>query len=364
MPLTPSGSRFDSNHAAPCFLPDFCRTHVIFGVVVMAELLAFILALISAPSPEGIWKKLGLISLFIQWIALGNVLLLCLGRGWLQGLTPFPAAIVSYGISLLVTLLVSAAALHLIPAEALSLAQNGYGPRDFIIRNLAISAIVSAVALRYFYVQHQWKSNIETEAHARIQALQARIRPHFLFNSMNTIASLTRTHPELAEKAVEDLADLFRASLGQKDKVSLGEELEFTRRYINIEQLRLGDRLTVAWRIEDGVTEQAPVPALLLQPLVENAIYHGIEPQPGGGTVTISIRQTDHALSFEISNPLPKAMTSYRRTGNKMAQDNIRQRLKLAYGDTASLHIHKTDAQYIVHFTIPIENSYEDTRGR
>lgn len=337
---------------------------MIFGVVVMAELLAFILALISAPSPEGIWKKLGLISLFIQWIALGNVLLLCLGRGWLQGLSPLPAAVVSYGISLLVTLLVSLGALHLIPAEALSLADDGYRPRDFIIRNLAISAIVSAVALRYFYVQHQWKSNIETEAHARIQALQARIRPHFLFNSMNTIASLTRTHPQLAEKAVEDLADLFRASLGQQDKVSLGEELEFTRRYINIEQLRLGDRLTVEWRIEDAVTEQAPVPALLLQPLVENAIYHGIEPQPSGGTVTISIRQSEQALSFEISNPLPKAMTSYRRTGNKMAQDNIRQRLKLAYGDTASLHIHKTDAQYIVHFTIPIENSYENTRSR
>jgi two-component system sensor histidine kinase AlgZ len=236
-----------------------------------------------------------------------------------------------------------------------ALGDNFWMREGFISRNLAISAIVSAVALRYFYVQHQWKQNIVIEARSRIQALQARIRPHFLFNSMNTIASLTRTNPELAEKAVEDLADLFRASLGHQDMVKLDEELEFTRRYINIEQLRLGDRLSVEWNIEDAVDPDAPVPALILQPLMENAIYHGIEPLPEGGGVKLSIAQNTKQLRFAISNPLPAQRAYQHRSGNKMAQDNIRQRLRLAYGDTGSMNIEKTQDRYTVSFSIPLE---------
>jgi two-component system sensor histidine kinase AlgZ len=245
--------------------------------------------------------------------------------------------------------------LWLAPMEMAPLGEK-FALRDgFIMRNLAISAIVSAVALRYFYVQHQSKQNMLIEARSRIQALQARIRPHFLFNSMNTIASLTRTNPQLAEKAVEDLADLFRASLGHQDMVKLDEELEFTRRYINIEELRLGDRLSVEWQIDDAVDPDARVPALILQPLMENAIYHGVEPLPQGGVVNLSIDQSKKRLQFTISNPLPAQRAYQQRSGNKMAQDNIRQRLKLAYGDTGTMNIEKTDDRYTVSFSIPLE---------
>jgi two-component system sensor histidine kinase AlgZ len=339
----------------PTFLPDFCNARVIFLVVIMAELLAFILALASSETTQHLWINLALISLFVQWIALGNILTLCLSRSWLQELRPMSAALGSYGLSLLVTLLVSVCTIFFTPIEVLRFSDENFAQLGFTLRNMIISAIVSAVALRYFYVQHQWKSNIETEARSRIQALQARIRPHFLFNSMNTIANLTRTNPELAEKTVEDLADLFRASLGQQEKIKLVEELEFTRRYINIEQLRLGERLNIQWNIDSNIPQDAMVPALILQPLVENSIYHGIEPQTTGGTVNLSIRRANRSVVFNISNPIPQTFSPYRRSGNKMAQENIHQRLKLAYGDSASMDIRKNDSQYLVNITIPLE---------
>ncbi|MEN8129370.1 MAG: histidine kinase [Pseudomonadota bacterium] len=339
----------------PSFLPDFCSPRVIFLVVVMAELLSFILTLASSNPTQDMWKNLALISLFVQWIALGNVLLLCLSRRWLERLSPSVIAVGSYSLSLLITLLVSIVTVWLTPFENPVLTYENYSYGTFLLRNIVISAIVSAVALRYFYVQHQWKSKIETEARFRIQALQARIRPHFLFNSMNTIASLTRTNPELAEKTVEDLADLFRASLGQRDTVRLDEELEFTRRYINIEQLRLGERLNIDWQVDNSIPSNTMVPALILQPLVENSIYHGIEPQTSGGVVNLTIIRKDDAILFTISNPLPQTLPTYRRKGNKMAQENIRQRLKLAYGDKSKIEIRKSYGKYIVTFTIPIE---------
>ena len=138
-----------------------------------------------------------------------------------------------------------------------------------------------ALALRYFYVTHEWRRNVELQAQARVHALQARIRPHFLFNSMNTIAALTRSNPARAEEAVQDLADLFRANLSEKrNQIPLADEIDIARTYQRIEQLRLGDRLQVEWEV-DALPRDALVPGLTLQPLLENAIYHGIEPRAG-----------------------------------------------------------------------------------
>ncbi|MCG6868950.1 MAG: sensor histidine kinase [Gammaproteobacteria bacterium] len=337
---------------SPTFLPDFCDTRVIMRVIFMSELLALILSLAAWVSGRGFWTSLFMTSMFVQWVALGNVLLLCLTRTWLRNRSTRTVMSTSYLIILLVTVLVSLGALSLTPGSTRLPADS----LIFVLGNVGISAIVSAVALRYFYVQHQWKSNIQADARSRIQALQARIRPHFLFNSMNTIAALTRTDPVLAETAVEDLADLFRASLGQRERVPLSEELKFTRGYINIEQLRLGDRLKVDWEIDETVPESLEVPALVLQPLMENAIYHGIEPQTTGGTVSISISRNGDMVEFRITNPLPTTLSSYKRTGNKMAQENIRQRLRLAYGEPSVPRLEKTETQYSVSFAIPLES--------
>jgi len=184
MAKTPSKrpQKQDNNQAETGFLPDFCNARVIFLVILGAILLAFVLSLSSIHPGEDYWVKLSMIALFIVWIAFGNILVLCLSRKFLHGLTPIVAAFSCYGLSLLVTLIISILAVVTTPQET-TLISNGDSLylNGFLLRNIAISAIVSAVALRYFYVQHQWKSNIQTEARSRIQALQARIRPHFLF---------------------------------------------------------------------------------------------------------------------------------------------------------------------------------------
>ena len=339
----------------PSFLPDFCNAKVILLVILGAILLAFVLTLSSTASTESFWVNLSLIAIFIVWIAFGNILILCLCRNQLQKLKPVTAAFSCYGLSLLVTFLISLLALtttivHTLPEQV----HQPLLLNHFLLRNIAISAIVSAVALRYFYVQHQWKSNIQTEARSRIQALQARIRPHFLFNSMNTIASLTHTDPYKAERAVEDLADLFRASLGHQDRVTLQEELDFTQRYINIEALRLGERLQIDINLQDDLNFRTLVPALILQPLVENAIYHGVEPLTEGGAVRIEVTMDARDLFFTISNPKP-IVKGARRAGNQMAQDNIRQRLQLAYGDQSKIKFTESDTGYSVSFNVPIE---------
>ena len=171
---------------------------------------------------------------------------------------------------------------------------------------------------------------------------------------MNTIASLTQTDPVKAEKAVLDLADLFRASLGHQDKVTLREELDFTKRYINIEELRLGDRLKVELHLQDSLSLSTLIPTLILQPLVENAIYHGVEPLTDGGTVRIEIESNARELELTITNPKP-VERDLLRSGNKMEQDNIRQRLQLAHGDQSRMKIRESDENYSVSFHILIE---------
>jgi len=182
--------------------------------------------------------------------------------------------------------------------------------------------------------------------------LQGTEVPHFLFNSLNTIASLTHDEPDKAERAIEDLAELFRASLKADARISLQSEIELTKDYINLELLRLDERLRVNWNIETEMDDLL-MPALILQPLVENAIYHGIEPLQEGGEVQISIK-TNQNLSIEITNPLNKSGEAQRRQGNQMALDNIRERLHLAFQGQAKLkHLVENDLYKVV-ISIPI----------
>jgi len=198
---------------------------------------------------------------------------------------------------------------------------------------------------------------VELESRERIRALQARIRPHFLFNSMNTIAALTRSDPTRAEEAVEDLADLFRVTLSEaRTQISLREELEVARIYQRIEQLRLGDRLRVRWQVGD-LPPRAIVPSLLLQPLLENAIYHGIEPLPEGGTVEVSGRVgEDGRVEIEVVNPCADDVAAaVHRQGNRMALDNVRQRLALAFPGQATVDVDAGRREYRVRLRFPLQ---------
>ena len=219
---------------------------------------------------------------------------------------------------------------------------------------MGISAIVHALALRYFYIQHQWRRNIESETQSRIQALQSRIRPHFFFNCMNTIASLTRKQPEIAEQAVEDLSELFRDSMKDaKELSSLNEEFEICNRYLRIESYRLGERLKISWDI-DSLPADARIPSLTLQPLLENAIYHGIETIPEGGTVHINGKQVNDEIIICITNPILENQKD--RIGNQVAQENIRQRFTAYFGNKGKLNINNENQQYRVEIILPYKN--------
>lgn len=338
-----------------CFLPDFCNARLVLLVVLVAELLALVLALASSAYSRDLWGDLALSSLFIQWVALGTAATLCVARRWLNSRSTLTAALSAFGITMAITGLCSMVTVAGVQSGLLPLPVGAGWPYEFLLRNLAVCAIVAAIAFRYFYVQHQWKQNVEAEARSRIQALQARIRPHFLFNSMNTIANLTRSHPEQAEEAVEDLADLFRATLDQRERIPLREELEIAQRYLSIESLRLGSRLTLDWNIADTLPMTVEIPALTLQPLVENAVYHGIEPLTEGGRITVKGWCEGDDVVFRVSNPLPRFAPGRRRPGNRMAQDNVRQRLELAYGERASMRISEDGESYDVTVRIPRE---------
>lgn len=336
------------------FLPNLCGIRAVFFVVLIAELFAFFLALAPMDiSATQRWYQLGLISLFVQWCALASCSILCLFRPYLARFSNIKAGIISYIIVLTVIAIITELTYYFIYENAIELHPPEWH-LHFFLRNLAIGAILTGPILRYFYIQNQWRRNIRAETEARVQALQSRIRPHFLFNSMNTIASLTRSNPEKAEMAVENLADLFRVSLSDaRTQVRLEEEIELCHRYIEIEQLRLGDRLDVKWNLD--VPNDAMVPALLLQPILENAIYHGIESQTQGGCIEISGSLKNQQIEFSITNSMPDEKTTQRKNGNQLAQENVRERLSALYAQRGKLDINENDGMYQVTLQFPYE---------
>jgi len=333
------------------FLPDFCGIRMVFAVVVIAQLLAFLLALapLNGLSADR-WRELGLISLFVQWAALTSAGTLCLARPHLARLSNTAAGLIAYLLMMVVLAAVSEAAYHVM--ETIGAGHSAYWHVHFLVRNLAMGAIINALVLRYFFVQHHWRRNVRAESQARLQALQSRIRPHFLFNSMNTIASLTRSDPAQAEAVTENLADLFRMSLSDVlNRITLAEELELCRRYLYIEAQRLGERLSVHWDVE-ALPDDALVPPLTLQPLLENAVYHGIEPATGGGRIDITGRLDGSVIEVDITNPAPAAATQ-RRNGNRLALDNTRQRLSACFGVGTAVNIDADEARYRVEVRFP-----------
>ena len=324
--------------------------------MLIVELTAFVLAL--ARHQDGaidFWSDLARTALFLLWIGLVCAALLCGARKRLERLTVVGGSAAVLALLSAAIAAISAAAYFLGHSRAaIGAGTAAFFPAavwPFVLRNMGIGFVIVAVALRYFYVTHQWRRNIEMRAAARVHALQARIRPHFLFNSMNTIASLTRSDPALAEQAVQDLADLFRASLSdQRQTITLEEELEVARTYQRIEELRLGPRLRVSWDI-DRLPRDARVPGLLLQPLIENAIYHGIEPRPEGGTVSVVGELTGELITVIVRNPIAERQSE--REGNRLALANIRERLALLYGELALVKAGRFGDEYIVTLRFP-----------
>ncbi|MDX1442649.1 MAG: histidine kinase [Gammaproteobacteria bacterium] len=333
------------------FLPDFCSAPAIIEILVIAEVTAMILTMARGllPGTNVLADFIG-ISLFMLWLALSSAAVLCLARRRLADASPRRAYLVCYALLLVTTLAISLLAVWLDARLRLGLVDSELA-MEFLSRNLLISVIVSALALRYFHVQYSWKRQVEREADARIEALQARIRPHFLFNSLNTIAAMIGYRPQAAEQAVEDLSDLFRASLAEARKlVSVDAEIELAKLYVRLEALRLEERLVVHWDTS-AMPDDVRMPRLTLQPLLENAIHHGIEPNPDGGEIVVTAECDERECRIVIRNPL--AAEAPRRAGFHIALENTRERLQLALGNAARLETRELEGAFEARLVLP-----------
>jgi two-component system sensor histidine kinase AlgZ len=337
------------------FLPNFCTGEVVFNVVVVAEMLAIVINLIvprNFISPT-VLQDLLLISLFIQWVALAGTAVLCYTRKYLNRLPNLRALGMAYLLLLLTTFVVSEITVLILWAVG-----RIDGPRpawyvDFNIITLTISAMINGLLLRLFLAKHELTQRTLSEARAKLQALQSRIRPHFVFNSMNIIASLTRNEPAKAEAAIENMADLFRIMLSQDENlVPVKNEIDVANKYLALEALRLDNRLTVNWDI-GKFPRKCVMPVLTLQPLLENAIRHGIEELPAGGSVDVRLWEENDQIHIRVTNPLPKARSRPTKSTPGQTLDNIRQRFQSHYGEQASLQSHEEDGRFTVTVVLP-----------
>jgi len=334
------------------FLPNFCTGWVVFNVVVVAEMLAIVINLVIPRNllSSSSFQDLLLISLFIQWVALAGTTVLCYTRKYLNRLPNLRALGMAYLLLLLTTFAVSECAIWL-----LWLTKKIGTPRpewyaDFHILTLTISAIINGLLLRFFVAKHELTQRTLSETRAKMQALQSRIRPHFVFNSLNIIASLTRREPEKAEAAIEDMADLFRMMLSEDETlVPVKNEIDVANKYLALEALRLDNRLTVNWDV-GKFPRKAVMPVLTLQPLLENAIRHGIEELPAGGVVDVRLWDENDKIHIRITNPVPKTRAKLTKTSHVQSLENIRRRFHSHYGDLATL----TDSEENDHFTVTV----------
>lgn len=363
------------------FLPDLCNVYAVLVLIVLSETLVAALILVESGLVGFQWERFATVSYFVQWVALLSVALLCQSRNFMARLALPWAVCWAMSLLMLVCFVISYVAEALFPFAGstnqgnwlLVLEYNNsteevspftvFGNQvnwSWILRNMLISAIFGGMGLRYFYVQSQWRIKSQAELSSRLQALQARIRPHFFFNSLNTVASLIAIDPDKAENMLVDLSSLFRVVLKDQDaQVDLVAEIELGRRYLNIEQERLGDRLKLQWQLPE-VIPTIQVPQLLLQPLLENAIYHGIQPLIDGGSIVISLSLQEQKEAkqvrwlFTIENDKPElAVESH---GHQISLPNIAMRLEAIFSDKAGLSIEQTANQYRVIIELPEYN--------
>jgi two-component system, LytTR family, sensor histidine kinase AlgZ len=343
--LTPSrGPRGRIEHSP---LPDFCELPALFALLVVGGLTGTVMWL-AHDDPRD-WSAYSVSMLFVTLLGMVVAATLCMLRPWLQRL---PKHLPYVGVWLLILLLVlvtSIVAHWFDGALQMHLVRSNLPV--FVRDNMLVAALLGAAMLRYFYVLAQWQARLAAVTRAQVEALQARIRPHFLFNSMNTVAALIRVDPAAAERTVEDLSELFRAALGQHDTDdgTLGDELALIDRYLAIEQLRLGARLHVQRELDD-LPADFPLPRLLLQPLVENAVRHGIQPLREGGEVVLRGHRGGGGIRIEISNPLPDTPAE---PGNGHGLDSVRQRIVYRYGPLAKAQAGPQGNRFVVLLYLP-----------
>lgn len=329
MPL----SQASQAHAAPrptdIVIPDCCNLGVVFRTLLGVNAAAFGWMMLQAAS----WR-VGLFefveaSIVMELSCLWSLFVMCLMRRAVPKLGP-------HGRDFLWA---QRLACVVVPAVVTGIIVYLFTTVDWLMSNfvrmtlakgILLAAVFGAMFQHYFELRTRAFSPALVEA--RLQALQARIRPHFLFNSLNAVLSLIRTEPRRAETTLEDLADLFRVLMTDpRNMTTLDDEIRLCKQYLSIEQIRLGDRLRVSWQmdnIDEQVMRKAQIPVLLLQPLLENAVHYGVEPAAGPTQVQIHLSRMLDRIEIQILNPYHAQVSG---AGNHMALDNIRERLALLY---------------------------------
>ena len=337
----PSGfSAAQANLAPLARLPNFCNLGIMLRLLIVVNLLCIAAAVVRSDGRD-FWEQFLLISVVAQPGIILSLLTFCGLRRLLAKLGYWRGVAAIFALEAMIGGAFWYSRSYMLPfAQPIALWQYAF-----------FFAFATGVVLLYFDLRARSLSPALTEA--RLQALQARIRPHFLFNSINAVLSLIRAEPKRAERMLEDMSDLFRVLMADNRKlVPLADEIALCRKYLEIEHIRLGDRLIVTWNL-DAMPKVAMVPPLILQPLVENAVYHGIEPHEGAGEVVIDIERKGKQFTIRLTNPFESGSTHI--TGNRMAIANIRERLQLHFDAEASLKADVVMDKYVVTIVMPVE---------
>jgi two-component system, LytTR family, sensor histidine kinase AlgZ len=320
-------------------LPNLQNLGILLRILVGVNLFTILAALLLSEQLSVLLPILAALSTVVQPILLLSVLLLYLLYPLLKQLQYWQGVAIVMIVEVIIAMLLSLLLTQYLSFEPPS------NPYRIIIFTLSIT-----VAMLYYFDLRQ-RAYSPAIAEARLQALQARIRPHFLFNSINAVLSMIRSQPKRAETALEDMAELFRVLMAEnRELVPIEKEIALCKQYLNIESLRLEDRLTVNWQIND-IPNNALIPPLLLQPLVENAVYHGIEPIAEGGEIVVTVSRKLKELHIKISNPYQ--VNYHHHMGNKMALKNIKERLTLHFDLEASIRHQTKNGQYTVIIRMP-----------
>ncbi|MGI1796569.1 sensor histidine kinase [Acinetobacter variabilis] len=319
------------------FFSQIGKLHYLLEMFIGGNVLAMVLALAKAQS----WQALNLADLlqymlYINWVLLCFAALVELFHQHFQRMGIKLALICGF-LLLQAIVLVTTTSLNVLTYFGSNLNFQGLSlaiALDQVGLHLSFGILLGMFCFRYLYLREQWAQQQHSELNARIQAMQARIHPHFLFNSLNSVISLISIDPDKAEQMLLNLSRLFRASFQELKLVKLQEEIELCQRYLEIEQIRLGERLQVEWKLENkDLYSQVQIPLLTLQPLVENSIFHGVEKILTKSTISILIEILQNQINIIITNPYTQDNKTLKK-GHGIAIENVRQRLEAYYGPT------------------------------
>jgi two-component system sensor histidine kinase AlgZ len=335
------------------WLTDFCQSLHVFVSIVIIQIVAFIYALSFLSFDVDFLQKLSILTLIAQFLGLNLLIILCKLRSFFNSLN------VITGVSFLIITVIAITTLltQIIGYLDTQLTFNLFLNQEainYLNFKLSITSVIIILAMiRYFYIQDQWNKQIQKLSEARLNALQARIKPHFLFNSLNSISSLIAIDADRAELAISDFSNLMRQTFTHKEKlITINEELDWVNQYLSIEKLRLDKRLQYQVTCDEKLIH-TKIPILCIQPLVENAILHGIQPLEEGGKIVINIYQHDNNLIITVNNPYI-SVKNHGSNGNGIALANIRERLQLHYGDKATMKRKTDNGVFNIQLSIPL----------